>query len=128
MSNSFQLCSTHFSRSRKFCRGFPHCYGTAIEYRLLTLFNCNFSNLQPNYRLLSKFLKTRSQRWNNCTNRTSEIRRVIYCSFADSAAKCPRHAVRSGVTDGGQGASCTPWQAKCKNWAPLVDILICSIL
>jgi len=23
----------------------------------------------------------------------------------------------SGVTDGGQGARFSPWQAKCKNWA-----------
>jgi len=31
--------------------------------------------------------------------------------------------VGSGVTDGGQGGEPhSPWQAKCKNWAPLVDI------
>jgi len=34
----------------------------------------------------------------------------------------------SGVTDGGQGGEPPPWQAKCKNRAPLVDILISSIL
>ena len=26
----------------------------------------------------------------------------------------------SGVTDGGQGCGPPPWQAKCKNWAPLL--------
>jgi len=32
----------------------------------------------------------------------------------------------SGVTD--EGASHSLWHAKCKNWTPLVDILIFSIL
>jgi len=36
--------------------------------------------------------------------------------------------VSSSVTDGVARGRAAPGQAKCKNWAPLVDILIFSIL
>jgi len=32
--------------------------------------------------------------------------------------------ITSGVTDGGKGASHPPWQAKCKNWGPLILIIL----
>jgi len=34
----------------------------------------------------------------------------------------------SGVTEGGLAASRPHWQAKCRSWAPLVDILTFSFL
>jgi len=92
-------------------------HGRAMHSQLL--FKALFEDLGKENQYLLFHTEVQHSSQGKLPSCVAELVAEVGCSFVGTGCS---------VTNRGQGGQPPPWQVKCKNRAPLVDILIFSIL